>query len=316
MSPSEQRQDLLLQGLADSREAGRLAGARQLRHRNRALPDRPGGVRVGEHPVPTAPSSSREQPARQTRRRSLHWSGAGQLFRAPARERALWPPNEIASVSDPGGPAWLVLPTYNEAENIEALVAAVRDELPRLGPGAGRRRQLARRHRRDRRPPCRPSTTTSRSCTGRARKGSAPPTSPASATPWRRAPSWSLEMDADFSHDPAYLPRLLEAAERCRPGDRLPLRARRRGRRLGAAAPGDQPRRQRLRPRRPRARVRDLTGGFKCFRREVLEAIDLDSIRSRGYAFQVEMTYRAIQPGFRVVEVPIVFRDRRVGTRR
>ena len=59
--------------------------------------------------------------------------------------------------------------------------------------------------------------------------------------------------------------------------------------------------------------VRDLTGGFKCFRREVLEAIDLDAVEARGYAFQVEMTYRAIQRGFRVVEVPIVFRDRRVG---
>jgi len=59
--------------------------------------------------------------------------------------------------------------------------------------------------------------------------------------------------------------------------------------------------------------VHDLTGGFKCFRREVLEAIDLDSIDARGYAFQVEMTYRAIQLGFSVVEVPIVFRDRRAG---
>ncbi len=60
--------------------------------------------------------------------------------------------------------------------------------------------------------------------------------------------------------------------------------------------------------------VRDLTGGFKCFRREVLETIDLDSIQARGYAFQVEMTYRAIQRGFRVVEVPIVFHDRQVGS--
>ena len=60
--------------------------------------------------------------------------------------------------------------------------------------------------------------------------------------------------------------------------------------------------------------VRDLTGGFKCFRREVLEAIDLDAVRSRGYAFQVEMTYRAIELGFDVVEVPIVFRDRQAGS--
>ena len=59
--------------------------------------------------------------------------------------------------------------------------------------------------------------------------------------------------------------------------------------------------------------VRDLTGGFKCFRREVLEAIDLDDVHADGYGFQIELTYRAIQAGFRVLEVPIVFRERRVG---
>ena len=59
--------------------------------------------------------------------------------------------------------------------------------------------------------------------------------------------------------------------------------------------------------------IRDLTGGFKCFRREVLEAVDLSRIRSQGYAFQVELTYRALQLGFRVKEIPIVFTDRRVG---
>jgi dolichol-phosphate mannosyltransferase len=60
--------------------------------------------------------------------------------------------------------------------------------------------------------------------------------------------------------------------------------------------------------------VRDLTGGFKCYRREVLEAIALDTMRSQGYAFQVELTYRAVRNGFRVREIPIVFRDREVGT--
>jgi dolichol-phosphate mannosyltransferase len=60
-------------------------------------------------------------------------------------------------------------------------------------------------------------------------------------------------------------------------------------------------------------RERDLTGGFKCFRRRVLESIDLTSVRSTGYAFQIELTYRAIQKGFQVVELPIVFEDRRVG---
>ena len=60
--------------------------------------------------------------------------------------------------------------------------------------------------------------------------------------------------------------------------------------------------------------VHDLTGGFKCFRREVLEAIDLPTVRSAGYGFQIELTYRAAQRGFNVVEVPIVFRDRVEGT--
>src|SRR5207302_1078786 len=59
--------------------------------------------------------------------------------------------------------------------------------------------------------------------------------------------------------------------------------------------------------------IRDLTGGFKCFRREVLEQIDLDAVHSKGYAFQIELTYRAVRAGFRVVEVPIVFVDRAHG---
>ena len=61
------------------------------------------------------------------------------------------------------------------------------------------------------------------------------------------------------------------------------------------------------------APIRDLTGGFKCFRRPVLEAIPLDRVHSRGYAFQIELTYRAIRTGFRVREVPIRFVDRAVG---
>ena len=60
-------------------------------------------------------------------------------------------------------------------------------------------------------------------------------------------------------------------------------------------------------------RIRDLTGGFKCFRREVLEAIDLPTVECTGYAFQIELTYRAVRKGFRVQELPIVFEDRRVG---
>ncbi|HEU0318977.1 MAG TPA: polyprenol monophosphomannose synthase, partial [Solirubrobacteraceae bacterium] len=123
-----------------------------------------------------------------------------------------------------------------------------------------------------------------------------------------------LEMDADFSHDPADLARLLAAVDA---GADLALgsryvaggavtdwgllrRALSRGGCLYAQAVLGLP-------------IKDLTGGFKCFRREVLEAIDLDSVHSHGYAFQVELTYRALARGFRVAEVPIVFRDRRLG---
>jgi dolichol-phosphate mannosyltransferase len=63
-----------------------------------------------------------------------------------------------------------------------------------------------------------------------------------------------------------------------------------------------------------RVPVRDLTGGFKCFRRRVLETLDLDAVHADGYGFQIEMTYRALKAGFHVREVPIVFRDREVGS--
>jgi len=90
-----------------------------------------------------------------------------------------------------------------------------------------------------------------------------------------------LEMDCDFSHDPKDVPRLLAACESARVL-------------LGVG-------------------IRDLTGGFKCYRRRVLETIDLDAIHSKGYAFQIETTYRALRSGFRVVEVPIRFTDRTAG---
>jgi dolichol-phosphate mannosyltransferase len=122
-----------------------------------------------------------------------------------------------------------------------------------------------------------------------------------------------LEMDADFSHDPADVPRLVETA---READ-LVL-----GSRYvdgGAIANWGPVRRFVSAGGSLYARVllgvpvRDLTGGFKCFRREVLETIDLDEIASRGYAFQIETTYRALRAGFRVVEVPIRFVDREHG---
>jgi dolichol-phosphate mannosyltransferase len=122
-----------------------------------------------------------------------------------------------------------------------------------------------------------------------------------------------LEMDADFSHDPKYLPGMLEAAR----GADLVLGSRNipgggtvnwgvgrkiisRGGSLYARTILGIP-------------VRDLTGGFKCFRRKVLESIELSTVECSGYAFQIELTFRTLRKGFRVVEIPIVFVDRRVG---
>jgi dolichol-phosphate mannosyltransferase len=122
-----------------------------------------------------------------------------------------------------------------------------------------------------------------------------------------------LEMDADFSHDPADVPRLIHWA---REGD-VVLGSRYvdggtianwgRLRRLVSAGGSLYARRM------LGVRVHDLTGGFKCFRRGVLEALDLDAITSRGYAFQIETTYRALRAGFRVIEIPITFIDREHG---
>jgi dolichol-phosphate mannosyltransferase len=122
-----------------------------------------------------------------------------------------------------------------------------------------------------------------------------------------------FEMDCDFSHDPEDVPRLVQAAEdadlvlgsRYVPGGGtrnwgLVRRFISRGGSLYAQA-------------LLQLGIRDLTGGFKCYRRAVLETIDLDAISSLGYAFQIETTYRALRAGFRVVEVPITFSDREVG---
>ena len=122
-----------------------------------------------------------------------------------------------------------------------------------------------------------------------------------------------LEMDCDFSHDPRYLPALLAAAadhdlvlgSRYVPGGgtvnwgRLRKLISRGGSLYARTILG--------------LSVRDLTGGFKCFRREVLEAIDLPTVQCTGYAFQIELTWRAARRGFRILELPITFADRRVG---
>jgi dolichol-phosphate mannosyltransferase len=122
-----------------------------------------------------------------------------------------------------------------------------------------------------------------------------------------------LEMDADFSHDPADVPRLIAAAADAD----LVLGSRYvEGGSIGSwgavrrfvSAGGSWYARVLL-----GVGVHDLTGGFKCFRREVLETLDLRAVDSRGYAFQIETTYRALRAGFRVVEVPITFVDREHG---
>jgi dolichol-phosphate mannosyltransferase len=211
------------------------------------------------------------------------------------------------------GPVWVVLPTYNEAANIERLVSEVLDKLPAAGQilivddsspdGTGEiAARLASEH-------------ADVHFLSRPRKEGL---GPAYIAGFRQALAAGaglvVEMDSDFSHEPAYLPRLLDAAQRAdvvigsryvRGGGVTEWGTVRRGISRGGSAYA------RIALGLP---VRDLTGGFKCFRREVLEAIDLDSIRSRGYAFQVEITYRAIELGFDVVEVPIVFRDRQAGS--
>ena len=122
-----------------------------------------------------------------------------------------------------------------------------------------------------------------------------------------------LEMDCDFSHSPDDVPRLLAAAQDAD----LVLGSRYvRGGSIGnwgvvrrfVSSGGSLYARLLL-----GSEVRDLTGGFKCYRRRVLETIDLDEIRSKGYAFQIETTYRAARAGFRVLEVPIHFVDREEG---
>jgi len=122
-----------------------------------------------------------------------------------------------------------------------------------------------------------------------------------------------IEMDADFSHDPSYLPHLLARAERddlvigsryvpggATPDSRLLRRLISRGGNIFARAVLGLP-------------VRDCTAGFKCYRRDVLAAFDLDRITLQGYAFQIETVYQAHRRGFRIAELPIVFPDRRLG---
>jgi dolichol-phosphate mannosyltransferase len=211
---------------------------------------------------------------------------------------------------------WLVIPTYNERENLAKIVDAAGAELERIAPGDFRvlvvddnspdgtgaiADALADAH----------DWVDVLHRPGKSGLGQA------YLAGFQRAMACGarllLEMDADFSHDPAYLPELIRAAEhadlvlgsRYVPGGGV--RDWGLVRRLISRGGGLYARRI------LGVDVRDLTGGFKCIRREVLEAIDLPSVRAEGYVFQIEVTYRAILAGFTVREIPIVFADRTRG---
>lgn len=207
---------------------------------------------------------------------------------------------------------WVVLPTYDEAENLEKIVSAVADRLPgshRIlvvddnspdGTGeiadrlARERDDVAVLHRTD-------------------KEGIGPAYLAGFAEALAAGASTIVQMDADFSHDPAYLPELIAATRQA------DLAIGSRYVRGGGVENWGALRRAISRGGSTYARimlgvgVRDLTGGFKAWRREALERIDLGQVATRGYAFQVEMTYRALGAGLEVVEVPIIFRDRDLG---
>jgi dolichol-phosphate mannosyltransferase len=209
--------------------------------------------------------------------------------------------------------AWLILPTYNEAENIGPFVAAVLENVP-----ANARVLIVDDSSPDGTGEIADRMAAEHEAVGVLHRPLREGLGPAYIAGFREAVAGGAElivqMDSDFSHDPAYLPRLLEAAEHAD----LVIGSRY----VEGGGVGDWGAMRRAISRGGSAYARvvlgvgvsDLTGGFKCIRREVLEAVDLDAVQSKGYAFQVELTYRAIQKGFRVVEVPIVFRDRRVGS--
>jgi dolichol-phosphate mannosyltransferase len=212
---------------------------------------------------------------------------------------------------------WLILPTYNEVENIEAITAAVVSQLAVIAPDAFRvlivddsspdgTGEVA-----DRLAAENPAIEVLHRA---QRQG----LGVAYIAGFKRALDGGadlvLHMDADFSHDPADIPRLVAAV-----GAGADLALGSRYTRGGGVSDWALSRRIISRAGNLYARTvlgiptRDLTGGFKCFRRSVLDSIELDTVRAHGYAFQVELTLRAIRRGFKVVEVPIIFRDRMHG---
>jgi dolichol-phosphate mannosyltransferase len=211
---------------------------------------------------------------------------------------------------------WVVIPTYNEAENLDGIVRAATAELERAAPGEHQILVVD-----DNSPDGTGAIADSLAAElqsvevlHRPSKGGL---GQAYLAGFTRALAGGaqlvIEMDADFSHDPRHLPELIAAAGEADLvlGSRYVAGGGVRNwglvRRLISRGGGTY------------ARVilgvsvRDLTGGFKCIRREVLEAIDLPSVRAEGYVFQIEVTYRAVLAGFTVREVPIVFSDRTAG---
>lgn len=212
---------------------------------------------------------------------------------------------------------WVVIPTYNEATNVERIVRAADAELERITAGDHRILVVD-----DNSPDGTGAMADALAAEldavevlHRPQKSGLGPAYRAGFTYAIAAGAELLiEMDADYSHDPIYLGALLDAASDADVvlGSRYV--------RGGGVRDWGLVRRAISRGGGLYARtilgvdVRDLTGGFKCIRREVLETIDLDSVRADGYVFQIEVTYRAVIAGFKVVEVPIVFQDRTAGT--
>jgi dolichol-phosphate mannosyltransferase len=217
------------------------------------------------------------------------------------------------------GVAWVVLPTFNEAENIESIVAAVVTVLDDAAP-RGFRVLIVDDDSPDGTGAIADRLAAEHASVEVLHRSNREGLGPAYLAGFRRAlaagAAYVLEMDADGSHDPRDLGRLLAAvrdggadlalASRYVAGGRISDWGvvRRATSRVGCwyarVVLG--------------LRVRDLTGGFKCFAAEVLDAIDLGSVQARGYAFQVELTHRAIRGGFQVQEIPITFRDRERGS--
>ncbi len=215
------------------------------------------------------------------------------------------------------GEPWLILPTYNEAENVEAIVAAAGAVLAGASP-AGHRVLVVDDGSPDGTGAIADRLAAEQDWVTVLHRSEKTGIGPAYLAGFQLAldegAGYVIEMDSDFSHDPADLARLLAAVH---DGADLALGSRY----VAGGAVSDWGFLRRLISAGGSTyarwvlglRVRDLTGGFKCFRREVLEAIPFAGVRSRGYAFQVELTYRAVRAGFRVVEVPITFRDRQRG---